>query len=238
MSKIQKILTGFSSALLVAFSFVVSINSVVIPAHAARCYDETRQIINGKPSDFNPILMRAEACDYANLSQLGFNMTGIPNPLPAGNSPCYVWRSISGGVDDVAEVVDCNSDMIKQADNAQRGTVEPTDASDLEEATSNTVLGSNVPDDKDDCSDPSSNLNEDNCGIIKLLNIVFNFVSGGVILAVIGNIIFAGIRYSTAQGNPSTSGAAKNRIRTAVMALLMYFLLYGFLQWLIPGGIF
>lgn len=89
-----------------------------------------------------------------------------------------------------------------------------------------------------DCDDPSGNLNEDNCKVVGLLNTFLNFVAGGVTLAVIGNIVMAGIQYSTAQGNPSTSAAAKKRITTAVMAFIMFLSLYAFIQWLIPGGVF
>lgn len=83
-----------------------------------------------------------------------------------------------------------------------------------------------------------SELNGENCGIIDILNTVFNFVSGGVALAVIFNIIIAGIQYSTAQGDPSAVGKSKKRIMDAVLALLMYAMLYAFIQWLIPGGVF
>lgn len=84
----------------------------------------------------------------------------------------------------------------------------------------------------------TGDLNGENCGIVGLLNTVFNLVSGGIALAVIGNIIVAGIQYSTAQGDPSASGKAKNRIQGALIAFLMYLGLYAFLQWLIPGGVF
>ncbi len=84
----------------------------------------------------------------------------------------------------------------------------------------------------------TGDLNGENCKIVGLLNTVFNLVSGGIALAVIGNIIVAGIQYSTAQGDPSASGKAKNRIQGALIAFLMYLGLYAFLQWLIPGGVF
>lgn len=89
-----------------------------------------------------------------------------------------------------------------------------------------------------DCNEGAGDLTEDNCKIVGLLNTVFNFVSGGIALAVIGNIIYAGIQYSMAQGDPSAVGKSKNRIRGALVAFLMYISLYAFLQWLIPGGVF
>lgn len=84
----------------------------------------------------------------------------------------------------------------------------------------------------------ATDLNSSNCGIVAYLNIAFNFVSGGVTLAIIGNIVFAGIQYSTAQGDPSAVGKSKKRIRDAIIAFIMFLSLYAFIQWLIPGGVF
>lgn len=92
---------------------------------------------------------------------------------------------------------------------------------------------------ENDCAaGEGTDLTGENCGIIDLLNTVFSFVSGGVALAVVFNIIVAGIQYSSAQGDPSSVGKAKKRIMDAVLALLMYALVYAFVQWLIPGGVF
>ena len=87
-----------------------------------------------------------------------------------------------------------------------------------------------------DCA--TQNVDSSNCGIIKLLDTGFNLVSGAISLAIIGNIIYAGIQYSMAQGDPSKASKSKDRIRNAVIAFLMYVTLYAFIQWLIPGGVF
>lgn len=92
---------------------------------------------------------------------------------------------------------------------------------------------------KEDCiTQNNSDLDGNNCGIVGVLNTVFNLVSGLIGIAVIGNIIYGGILYSMAQGDPGNAQKAKNRIRDAVIAFIMYLSLYGFLQWLIPGGVF
>jgi len=57
-------------------------------------------------------------------------------------------------------------------------------------------------------------------------------------LAITGTIIYAGIQYSTAGGNPQASAAAKKRIGQAITALIALVFIYGFLQWLVPGGLF
>ncbi len=88
-----------------------------------------------------------------------------------------------------------------------------------------------------DCKD-ANKIDESNCGIIKYLNLAFDILSGIVLLAVIANIVISGIMYSMSQGDPSGVGRAKKRIIEGLLAFLMYFMLYGFLQWLIPGGAF
>ena len=96
-----------------------------------------------------------------------------------------------------------------------------------------------TPEYQADCkSEGGAKIDESNCGIIKYLNIGFDVVSGVVIIGVIANIIISGIMYSMAQGDPGNSAKAKGRIQQGAIALLLYFMLYGFIQWLIPGGAF
>lgn len=125
----------------------------------------------------------------------------------------------------------------KQQSAANKQCVDPPVSNDGNDSGELETLQQRAP--EGDCvSENGSELNGENCGIINLLNIIFNFVSGGVTLVVIGNIIVAGIQYSTAQGDPSAAQKAKTRIRNAVIAFIMYLSLYGFVQWLIPGGVF
>ncbi len=94
------------------------------------------------------------------------------------------------------------------------------------------------------CKDPSGpydqnfKVDESNCGIIYYLNLAFNILSGIVVLAIVGNIAYSGVMYSMAQGDSGATKKAKARIQQGLIAFLLYFMLYGFLQWLIPGGAF
>jgi hypothetical protein len=74
--------------------------------------------------------------------------------------------------------------------------------------------------------------------ITKDLLLVVNVLSAGVGVIVIGMIIFGGIQYSIAGDNSQATGAAKQRILNALIALLAYLFIFAFLQWLIPGGLF
>lgn len=67
---------------------------------------------------------------------------------------------------------------------------------------------------------------------------IIRFLSFGVGLVVVVSIILAGIQYTTSEGNPEKTMAAKFRIRDALVALVVYIFIFAILQYLIPGGIF
>lgn len=58
----------------------------------------------------------------------------------------------------------------------------------------------------------------------------------GLIVAI--SLIAGGIQYSAAGGDPQKVSSAKQRITNTIVALIAYAFLYGFLQFLVPGGIF
>jgi hypothetical protein len=62
-------------------------------------------------------------------------------------------------------------------------------------------------------------------------------LAGLVAVFVTLSIIIAGIQYSAAADDASKVGAAKNRIRNALIALLAYIFLLAFVRYLLPGGI-
>lgn len=73
---------------------------------------------------------------------------------------------------------------------------------------------------------------------MKWVQIGVNFLAAGVGLVVTIMIILGGIRYITAGENSQAVVAAKEMIRNAFIALFSFALIYSFLQWAIPGGIF
>lgn len=66
--------------------------------------------------------------------------------------------------------------------------------------------------------------------ILKLLNIAIGMI-------IILMLIIAGVQYITSAADPGQVKAAKDRIMNAIIALVLYMLMFAILNFLIPGGI-
>ena len=71
-----------------------------------------------------------------------------------------------------------------------------------------------------------------------LLFALIRFLSVGVGIIIVGAIILAGIQYTSSEGNPETTQEAKNKVRSAVIGLIIYLFTFSIIQFLVPGGIF
>jgi hypothetical protein len=69
---------------------------------------------------------------------------------------------------------------------------------------------------------------------IKQILVLLGSLVGAVIVLM---LIIAGIQYITSTGDPGQVKAAKNRIISAITALVLFMLMYAILNFLIPGGI-
>ena len=85
---------------------------------------------------------------------------------------------------------------------------------------------------KVDCSEGGES------AIWSIIIIVINVLSAGVIVAAIGGFVYASILYASAGDNAGQVSSAKGIITNIVIGIVCYALMYGFLQFLIPGGIF
>lgn len=64
------------------------------------------------------------------------------------------------------------------------------------------------------------------------------FLSIGVGLVLVASVIYAGIQYSSSGGSAEETSKAKNRIQNAIIGLVFYLLIFAFVQYLVPGGLF
>ena len=88
-------------------------------------------------------------------------------------------------------------------------------------------------------ANPNVNCAQSGCDFIqKYINPGINLLSVLFGLIAVASIIIGGVQYSASSGDPQKAAAAKKRITNTIIALIGYFFLYGFLQFLIPGGIF
>ena len=86
-----------------------------------------------------------------------------------------------------------------------------------------------------ECGD---NEKENGGGIFVIINIVLNVLTFGVGIAGTLGIVISGIMYLTARDNEAQMTKAKSRLINIVIGLAAYAVMWAFLQWLLPGGIF
>lgn len=80
---------------------------------------------------------------------------------------------------------------------------------------------------------------KDSCDLVaKYINPALEVVTAIFGLIVIASLIIGGIQYSSSAGDPQKVTEAKKRISNTLLALVCYLLLFSFLQFLIPGGLF
>ncbi len=86
-----------------------------------------------------------------------------------------------------------------------------------------------------ECSDDEQ---QDGGGIFVVINIVLNVLTFGVGIAGTLGIVISGVMYLTARDNEAQMTKAKSRLINILIGLVAYALMWAFLQWLLPGGIF
>lgn len=112
------------------------------------------------------------------------------------------------------------------------------------DANGNAYCNAPLPADSSSDSSTDKATQSGNCSDISKCDLItnyvqpfINFLAAFVGLAVVITIIIAGIQYGGSAGDAQKVTAAKNRIRNAVVALLMFLFLYALLNFLIPGGL-
>jgi hypothetical protein len=86
-----------------------------------------------------------------------------------------------------------------------------------------------------DCD--AATLNSSNCKIYFWLARFVRALSALAGIAVVIMVVVGGIEYAASKDNPQATAAAKNRIKNAILALVMYIFAFAFLQWIVPGGV-
>ena len=75
-------------------------------------------------------------------------------------------------------------------------------------------------------------------GILEMVKMVLQILTGLVGIAAVGALIYAGILYSSASGEQSQVQKAKTMIQNTIIGILLFGTMFLVGNWLIPGGVF
>lgn len=75
-------------------------------------------------------------------------------------------------------------------------------------------------------------------GIFCVLNTALTVLTWGVGIAATVGIVLTGIQYTTSRDNAEQLTKAKRRLIAIIIGLLIYAMMWGILNWLLPGGLF
>lgn len=75
-------------------------------------------------------------------------------------------------------------------------------------------------------------------GLWNLLISVINIFSAGVGILAFGGIIYGSVLYASSGGNSEQTKKAKDLLFNVIVGIVAYYLMFAFINWLIPGGLF
>jgi hypothetical protein len=80
--------------------------------------------------------------------------------------------------------------------------------------------------------------NMESSGLWGLLITAINILTVGVGIAAVGGVLYGSIMYASAGGSVEQTKKAKGAIINVIVGLVAYALMYSFLNFIIPGGVF
>jgi hypothetical protein len=113
------------------------------------------------------------------------------------------------------------------------GMASPVSALECGAGVKTSIIGGDICDGVNN----ESGVTEENA-IWKLLILALNILTAGVGILAVGGIVYASVLYTTARDTPDQAKKAMDLIREIVFGLVAYALMYIFLNFLIPGGVF
>ncbi len=73
--------------------------------------------------------------------------------------------------------------------------------------------------------------------ILDLTFAIIRFLAAGVGVVIIASTIYAGIQYIISTGDPQKTNVAIGRIRSNIIALILFIFTYVIINYLVPGGL-
>ena len=88
------------------------------------------------------------------------------------------------------------------------------------------------------CEQTGSTTDVKDTGLWGILLLAINILTAGIGVAAVAGIIYGSIMYASAGGGPEQVKKAKEIIMNVLLGLVAYALMYAFLNFIIPGGMF
>ena len=88
------------------------------------------------------------------------------------------------------------------------------------------------------CKETGTGSDLKDTGLWGLLILVINILTAGIGVAAVGGVIYGAVLYTTSGGSLDQVKKARQIIRDVIIGLAMYALMYAFLNYIVPGGMF
>ena len=239
-TKIKKI-TSYSTALTVFSLGILFSVSVLFSGNAAAAPIVGDEVIINKPVAANdPVLVECKKYVKDNIQAKACSDNSIRIVKKTATTVC------AAEMEKNPDKADPNCITRKAKEYVKRAATEkvPKDAAAFTDALLKITEEAKAGVDPDtNAKLPPAGTNCENinsgCDLInKYLNPAINLLSGVFGLIVVMSLIIGGIQYAASGGDPQKVTLAKKRIMSTVVALIALFLFYGFLQFIVPGGLF
>lgn len=227
--------------LLLASVFALTGSTKVSAAPRVACSDTSHRMIaidNSQSGDGNELTISCISDDGSTTSTPSLVGSGGEDvQLTCVSGSFQTSTTTSGGLPVIRAV--CPSGISSYFNGTQVRSPGPAPELGFDDANSGSQSPEYV---SNDCGGSNiqagqSEDSENHCGILDYLVLFINVLSAlaGVVIA--GSIAYGGIQYSMAGSDPQKVTAAKSRIRNALIALLFFIFGFGFINYLVPGGL-
>ena len=86
-------------------------------------------------------------------------------------------------------------------------------------------------------NDGGSTANVKDSAVWQILRVAINILTGGVMIAALGGLIYASVLYTSSGANPETRKKSMTIMTNIVIGIVTYALMWALLNFILPGGI-
>ena len=86
-------------------------------------------------------------------------------------------------------------------------------------------------------NDGGSTANVKDSAVWQILRVAINILTGGIMIAALGGLIYASVLYTSSGANPETRKKSISIMTNIVIGIVTYALMWALLNFILPGGI-